>query len=179
MHVPFTQTEQDGFGTKPKDVYVSLRSGLDSGNCGGFYNPCKTLQQGVKRSDWRDTVLLMGIKNSDPQLYTCESTAFGQRGAPTDRVLIDKNLTLAGFIFPTRVSCRGGIVFNRASQQQLHIKLRNLEALNTTVEDYDSSLEIENCTFSNALKAIDISISEQNVIFVAIVHSVFARNNGS
>ena len=160
-------------------MYVSLRSGLDSGNCGGFYNPCKTLQQGVKRSDWRDRVLLMGIENSDPQLYTCESTAFGQRGAPTDRVLIDKNLTLAGFIFPTRVSCRGGIVFNRASQQQLHIKLRNLEFLNTTVKVYDSSLEIENCTFSNALKAIDISISGQNIIFVAIVHSVFSRNNGS
>ena len=92
----FRTTGQERFGTKPKDVYISLRSGLDSGNCGGFYNPCKTLKQGVKRSDWRGRVLLMGTDNLDRQLYTCESTAFGQR----DRVLIDKNLTLQYSFFP-------------------------------------------------------------------------------
>ena len=157
-------------------MYVSL-FGKDTGTCGSKIQPCRTIEEAVRRID-RDGHIYLNGTGTKSQPFSCEGeyenvTAHDQKPG----ILITKSVSLEGIDSTAFVVCEEGFHFYK-TKETLKITLSGI-AFNGTPLVFDDCDQVwlTNCSHQNTLKPVSLVTNTIPVLRLDIQGGFFFQNS--
>lgn len=157
-------------------MYVSL-FGKDTGTCGSKIQPCRTIEEAVRRID-RDGHIYLNGTGTKSQPFSCEGeyenvTAHDQKPG----ISITKSVSLEGIDSTAFVVCEEGFHFYK-TKETLKITLSGI-AFNGTPLVFDDCDQVwlTNCSHQNTLKPVSLVTNTIPVLRLDIQGGFFFQNS--
>ena len=136
---------------KYPEIFVSI-AGSDSARCGHQTNPCKSIAQAVHRVNGNNGRIYLNGTGTEREPFNCSSGT--QHG-----IEVQKNVSIEGItLTPTvHISCFGGFLFRRTTQQELSISLSDIVFQQTPLT-FEGCIfvQLSRCSFRNASTAVKV-----------------------
>ena len=157
------------------EVYVS-RKGHDSASCGQIKQPCKSIEQAVRRVEWNGHIYLDGTGTErDP--YDCSRTIL--HGQPATGFKVQKNLSMEGIEATPHICCPDGFQF-QSTNTELSIVLSGIVFRRTPlIFQHCNLIKVFNCSFRDAPTALTVCTNNSKRTQLDIRGDSYFENNTS